>query len=117
VWPLKRELRAALYCAALVPLLFAVFLSFARAEAITPLAPLLGPFAGRLFGHGECTYASVDPQWSTFAAVALACSLLASWKLHAHPRALLRRTSHVCLALAITQWCSLAALSVINTLS
>ncbi|MFM7296158.1 MAG: hypothetical protein ACKO4Q_02925 [Planctomycetota bacterium] len=114
---MKRELRAPLLCATAPLALFVVLCSLARPEPLSPLAPLLGPFAGELYGHRDCTLARVATEWSTIAAIVLAVAVLTSWRAHAHRRATLRVASYALLALACVQWYALAALSVLNTLS
>jgi hypothetical protein len=113
----KRELRVPMLCASIPPVVVGALLLLARPEPLTPLAPLLGPFAGELYGHRDCTLAHLAPEWSMAAAIALVLAALGSWRLHANRRALLRRASHALLACACMHWCLLAALSVGNTLS
>ena len=39
----------------------AVLASLIRPDLVSPLAPLLGPWAGSLYGHSDCTMGSVLP--------------------------------------------------------
>jgi hypothetical protein len=83
-----------------------------RPEVRTLAAPLLGPWAGHLYGHRECTMASQMPGWSLASAVvgALALGIL-----------LLGRTppwrtlAVLLLAVWSFAWSWLALLSVLNT--
>jgi len=109
--------RVSLLCALLPLALASLPAALLRPELRSVAAPLLGPFAGELYGHGECTLASVASTWSALGAVLLLLALIASWRWHASPRTLLRRASHALLALATGHWALLALLSVANTLS
>ena len=109
--------RMPLLCAALPLALASALAVLPRPELRSLITPLLGPFAGELYGHGECTLAVVASGWSALGGVALALAIFASWRWHASPRTSLRSASHALLALATGHWALLALLSVANTLS
>jgi len=79
----------------------------------TPFTPLLGPWAGHLLGHADCTMATVaaDASWAASAAAAAALGLFV-----AAPRRWARWV-WVVGVLGATVWAALALLSVLNTLS
>jgi hypothetical protein len=103
-----------LWIAPLVPLALGLVLSFAlRREPSALVAPLLGPWAGLVFGHHECTMAVALPAWSA-AACASGVAVLAA-------AVLLRRGGARGLipfvaTLWALLWVGLALLSVLNTL-
>ncbi len=109
--------RVPLLCVALPLALASALAVLLRPELRSLTTPLLGPFAGELYGHGDCTLANLVPSWSAVGCAALALAILASSRLHASPRAGLRRASHALLALATSHWALLALLSLANTLS
>jgi hypothetical protein len=92
---------AALACLALEP----------SARAL--LAPLAGPWAGHLYGHDECTLASVAPRLSLASAGAVLAGILALTRL----RGVARGGALAFTGLALALWCALACLSVLNTRS
>lgn len=79
----------------------------------TPFTPLLGPWAGHVLGHSDCTLATVaaEASWAASAAAAVALGLFV-----AGPRRWSRWVWALG-ALGSTVWASLALLSVLNTLS
>jgi hypothetical protein len=109
--------RMPLLCAALPLALASALAVLLRPELRSLITPLLGPFAGELYGHGDCTLANLASSWSAIGGAALALAILASSRLHASPRAAPRRASHALLALATSHWALLALLSLANTLS
>lgn len=114
---MKRELRVPLLCVG-APFFFCTLMACAaRPEPLSAVAPVFGPFAGWLFGHSDCTMATVAPVWSGLGAFALIAALLASARFHASQHRTRRRLSHAALALAAIHWALLAALSIANTLS
>jgi hypothetical protein len=85
----------------------------ARPEPASLLAPLLGPWAGRVYGHAECTLAASWPAGS----VALLALGLAGVGLAAFVRgALARRVLGGLLIAWSALWSLLAAGSLANTL-
>lgn len=76
-------------------------------------APLLGPWAGHLFGHSDCTLAHAAPGWSFAAVVLVASAAFAVWGIS--PRRRFLRI--VVVANAALIWSVAALLSVANTLS
>lgn len=83
-----------------------------RPDVPTLITPLLGPWAGYLYGHEECTMASAMPQWS-WAAAALGVVGIATAKL---VRTRFGRWIAVALLSAWSLvWSGLALLSVLNT--
>ena len=114
---MNRGAKASLWCAAVPLALSCALAMLLRPEPGSLVAPLLGPFAGRLYGHGDCTLATVASGWSALGGVALALAISSSWRWHSSPRTSLRRASHASLALATSHWALLALLSLANTLS
>jgi hypothetical protein len=79
----------------------------------SPFAPVLGPWAGFLYGHSDCTLANAAPAW---AAVAVALGLCALGAIFVAP------TRFHWMRIAITAnaaavWSAAAWLSVVNTTS
>ncbi|MBL8803134.1 MAG: hypothetical protein JNN27_14110 [Planctomycetes bacterium] len=98
----------------LAPLLAVSALSTLMAPSwTTPFTPLLGPWAGHLLGHADCTMATVasEASWIASAAAAVALGLFL-----AAPRAWSRWIWLVGV-LGSAVWAALALLSVVNTLS
>ena len=95
---------------------FAVLFLFMRPEPQSVLAPLLGPMAGLLYGHSDCTMANQMPGVSIGVGVfglALVGLVLAPLRAGRGLRVLMA-------VLATTWaflWAALATLSVVNTLS
>lgn len=81
-----------------------------RPEFRSLFAPLLGPWAGRLYGHDDCTMAAKLPGWS-LATVIGGVALLA---VYTRLRPSLARPV---LVVWIFAWSALATMSVINTTS
>jgi len=79
----------------------------------TPFTPLLGPWAGHLLGHADCTMATVasEASWIASAAAAVALGLFL-----AAPRRW-SRWIWVVGVLGTGVWAALALLSVVNTRS
>lgn len=78
------------------------------------LAPVLGPWAGVLYGHHDCTLGNLQPlaSWTLLGALPLAAaSLYFGRDTRARPFALLA------LVLVIALWSAFALLSVLNTTS
>lgn len=75
------------------------------------LAPVLGPWAGLLFGHAECTLASVSPLLSGMVTGLLLLSGLGLVLGRARPA---RPLALLAFVLALGAWCALAALSIVN---
>jgi hypothetical protein len=88
-----------------------------RTEAASLLAPLLGPWAGAAYGHGECTLGNQAPLWSWMGVAALALAAAGAWLTRGTSSRSLRRAATVLLALAASNWFALAWLSVVNTMS
>jgi hypothetical protein len=94
------------------PLLIgAVWCALMRPQASSLLAPVLGPWAGTLFGHAECTLASVAPAWSWISVAGGLLTLAAAlWSRgRFHPLTLSMG------ALWSLSWSATAVLSVANT--
>ncbi len=98
-----------------IPLGLTVMLSMLmRPEAGSLLAPAFGPWAGLLYGHSDCTMASVFPVVA-FALVALgAVSILAVRRLN---RGRARSVALWVTGLWAVAWEIMALLSVVNTTS
>ncbi len=79
----------------------------------SPFAPVLGPWAGFLYGHSDCTLANAAPAW---AAVAVALALCALGAIFLAPTRF-RWTRIALTANAAAVWCAAAWLSVVNTTS
>jgi len=98
-----------------IPLLLGwIGLGLLRPELASAVGPLLGPWAGVAYGHGECSMASVKPLAS---AVVTAFGLVAGAGLF-----LARRRGPQTLALLVAAvwglaWVGMAGYSVANTLS
>ncbi len=99
----------------LVPLAFGWLACLAlRPDARSLAAPLFGPWAGYVFGHGDCTMASVMPAW-TAVAVTLGVVAIMAFVLP-RPTAVRAASPFVVLAWA-SMWVGLAVMSVLNTLA
>ena len=100
--------------ALLVPTALGLALSLLmRPELATLAAPLLGPWAGRLYGHRECTMAATLPACS-WGGVGLGLVAIVA-TLAARKRAW-RFASVALLAVWSLVWNGLALLSLVNTL-
>jgi hypothetical protein len=98
----------------LAPLLAVSALSTLMAPSwTTPFTPLLGPWAGHLLGHADCTLATVAAE-ASWAGSALAAAALGLFL--AAPRRW-SRWIWVIGVLGSAVWAALALLSVVNTLS
>ena len=78
------------------------------------LAPVLGPWAGLLYGHEDCTLGNLQPlaSWTLLGSLPLAAAgLYLGRDTRARPFALLA------FVLVIALWCVFALLSVLNTTS
>ena len=92
--------------------LLALLVTFpVRGGWVSLLAPLAGPWAGHLYGHGDCTMASVLPATSMVAAAALPLALLVAIK--GRRRAL----AGLPLLLWFVAWSALAWMSAVNSTS
>jgi len=97
-----------------LPLVYVVTLLacfLARKEPATLLAPLAGPSAGRLYGHVDCTMATVYPAASLAALVLLLPCLGLALLARRHALAGLP------LLLWSVAWSALAWMSVVNSTS
>ena len=111
--PTDRLSRRGLILGVGIPALLSLGWSFLlRPEVPALIAPLLGPWAGHLFGHDECTMANALPQWS-WAAVGLGVAAIATARV-------VRTRSGRWIAIALLSgwslvWSGLALLSVLNS--
>lgn len=109
---LKRSTWTALF---LAPVGLAVVCSVLLVhEPAALLAPLLGPWAGSLLGHGECTFASFA-RAGTLALCILGPATFLGWL--RVPAGLLRELLAVLLLAWTTAWLAAGVLSVLNTTS
>ena len=103
-----------LLIAALVVTLAAVVCMMMRTEALSVAAPLLGPWAGILYGHYDCTMANVLPMVSWSAA---GLGALAAWMLYFAKRPTARVIATLLAFSWAPFWSGLAVLSVLNSTS
>jgi hypothetical protein len=97
--------------AAAVPLLLAALWALLmRPEALSLLAGLGGPWAGQLYGHADCTMATVAPGPSAGVSALAALALLVAW------RAPGRASTGLALVASLA-WSLTALASVANTLA
>jgi hypothetical protein len=85
----------------------AVWCVLLQPESVSPVAPLLGPWAGRLYGHEECTMATALPGWSLGTVTAGVVLLIV------YP-GLRPNVARLALAGWIFAWSALATMSVVN---
>jgi len=91
----------------------AVMCTLMHTQWRSPFAPLLGPWAGQLYGHWDCTIAKCAPAWAAASTLLAASAILAVW--FAPPTWRVTRIALVALAALI--WSHAAVASVVNTLS
>lgn len=77
-------------------------------------APALGPWAGVLFGHHECTMATVKPTASRIVVGAFSGSIVAFLFAARSSRLFVRAAGAIFFLLALTAWCGTALLSFVN---
>ena len=80
----------------------------------TLAAPLLGPWAGYLIGHGECTVATILPRRSFSMMLSGAILLVGRWR---EEDEVIGGALSLMLLLWLCVWCFFAVLSVLNTTS
>jgi hypothetical protein len=88
-----------------------------RTELPSLGVPLLGPWAGLLYGHSDCTLANVAPRWSWIGAGALALALAVLALSRRSEGRLPRASALVLWTLAWSHWGALGWLSALNTTS
>ncbi len=99
--------------ALLVPPALALACSlYAQPERISFAAPLLGPWAGYLYGHRDCTMAVQYPSLSVAVPVLGILALAVSTRIRPGPARVAVSVLLVTLSFA---WSALAAMSVANT--
>lgn len=101
----------------LAPLLLASALgTLMHPSWATPFTPLIGPWAGHLLGHADCTLATVAAEASWAASIGAAAAL---GVFLAAPRRWSRWSRWIWAVgvLGSTAWAALALLSVLNTAS
>ena len=100
--------------AAAAPLVFvAAWCTLLRAELVSPLAPLLGPWAGYLYGHADCTMAHAAPELTATAVAMLVGAVAAVVALPERARWL----RPIAAGAASLVWSAAALMSVVNTTS
>lgn len=109
--------RATLLCIAIPYGLAAILCLLMHPEVGSLLAPLLGPWAGNVYGHHDCTMANLSPVPSGVATGLLAVALATTRALRSTTSLRARVASHAFLALATTLWVLFALFSTVNTLS
>jgi hypothetical protein len=100
--------RVLLALPAVVVLVWCVLL---RPEPASLLAPLLGPWAGVLYGHWECTLASAHPWRIAAGSAGVIAAVALGWR---RP-GLVRGLAGVLLVCSGLAWLAAALLSVANT--
>lgn len=108
--------RATLLCIAIPYGLAAILCLLMHPEVGSLLAPLLGPWAGNVYGHHDCTMANQIPVPSAIVAGLLAAALATSRFLRSSTSRPARVASHAFLAFAATSWFLFALVSTVNTL-
>jgi hypothetical protein len=83
-------------------------------EPVAIVAPLLGPWAGHLLGHGECTFAAVATR-ATVALCILGAAGFLGWRRATDDA--VRETFAALLVLWSCAWLATGVLSVLNTTS
>jgi hypothetical protein len=96
------------------PIACATWSTLVQPEVVSLVAPLCGPWAGYLFGHRECTFANVAPEWSWCLAVLGAAVIVVRLSVRSE---VARRVAAWALVPWAALWTVTAALSVANTLS
>ncbi|MCK6445287.1 MAG: hypothetical protein L6Q99_02750 [Planctomycetes bacterium] len=95
----------------------AVLALLARPEFVSVFVPVLGPWAGWLYGHHECTMGTVFVGGS----LTLLCGLIAAtvgwWRVRTLRVGSARTVFLSSVAIWIVAWSTLACLSVANSLS
>ncbi|MCE9593817.1 MAG: hypothetical protein K8S98_06465 [Planctomycetes bacterium] len=87
-----------------------VWCALLRPEFRSLAAPLLGPWAGRLYGHDDCTMAAKLPGWSLATVLGGVVLLVVYARLRPS-------LAHPTLVVWTFAWSALATMSVINTRS
>jgi hypothetical protein len=114
---LRLSSRTLLLCSAIPAALIVGASLLVRTEFGSLGVPLLGPCAGLLYGHSDCTLANAAPLWSWIGTGALALAAGGVVLVRRSPRRLPRASALVVWTLAWSHWGLLGWFSAINTTS
>lgn len=114
----QRLARAGLVAFVLPLVLAAMLCARLRPAPQACLAPLLGPWAGLLHGHSDCTLARTAPGLALWTSAALLAGLVAAASVRARPFLDRRRLAWLGFTWAtLLAWYASAILSIVNSLS